>query len=280
MKTIIAGTDFSPRAAAAVRYAAALARETGAELILYHAVVLAGAHHAAVESHGKAIEDFLVNQAQTNAVTHVASLRRSCGADFNPTIVIETADYQSGGIMSAAAKRHADVIVVGTRGSGTISRRVLGSVASRLLDSPRGVPVIAVPRHARYHGLKTIVLSSSLDQIGPESRWLADFLKPLHPELHVLHLTKGAQGGGEARTAATLAAVKASGWDHAVFAEPQGTDWVDVVDDYVADVMADLLCIVPRPHTLWEDLFGKRLITELAFESIVPLLSLPAPAAS
>ena len=91
-KTIIAGTHLPPRPPSPVRRPAALARETGAELILYHAVVLAGAHHAAVESHGKAIEDFLVNQAQTNAATHVASLRRSCGADFNPTIIIETAD--------------------------------------------------------------------------------------------------------------------------------------------------------------------------------------------
>ena len=279
MKTIIAGTDFSPRAAAAVRYAAALARDTGAEVLLYHAVVLAGPHHAAMESHGKAIGEFLLDQAQAAARAHVEALQRDCGADFDPAIVIDTADYQSGGIAAAAERKGADLIVVGMRGAGAVSRRLLGSVASRLLDSPRGVPVLAVPRHARYHGLKSVVLSSQLDRVAEEAAALGAFLAPLRPQLHVVHLAKRAEEGAPARLGAALAAVKAGGWSEAVCRQLLGDDWVALVDDYVADVMADLICIVPRPHSLWEDLFGKRLITELAFEAIVPLLSLP-PAAS
>ena len=55
------------------------------------------------------------------------------------------------------------------RGAGPVSRKILGSVASRLLDSPSGVPVIAVPRHARYHGLHSAVLSSELSQLPAEA---------------------------------------------------------------------------------------------------------------
>ena len=114
--------------------------------------------------------------------------------------------------------------------------------------------------------------------MAEESAALGAFLAPLRPQLHVVHLAKQQQDGAAARLESAMAAAKASGWTEATGRELVGDDWVALVDDYVADVMADLICIVPRPHSLWEDLFGKRLIAQLAFEAIVPLLSLPSAA--
>ena len=70
----------------------------------------------------------------------------------------------------------------------------------------------------------------------------------------------------------------AAGWTSPVFAQSSADDWVEAIDNYVADHLADIVCFIPRPHSLWEDLFGNRLITDLAFESSVPLLSLPLAA--
>lgn len=275
MKSIIAGTDFSPRAASAVRYAAALAKDCGASLTLYHAVVLAGPHRSALESHSNAVDHFLISQAKADAQLHIESLRLTCGPDFNPAVVIDTADDQASGIAAAAQRKGADAIVVGLRGAGTVSRKILGSVASRLLDSPSGLPVIAVPRHARYHGLKTVVLSSELSQLPTEASALASFLSPLHPALHVLHLTKSPTKDADSLRLSSLASASAAGWPNPVFSESSSDDWVAAIDQYVADHLADMVCFIPRPHSLWEDLFGNRLITDLAFESSVPLLSLP-----
>jgi nucleotide-binding universal stress UspA family protein len=278
MKSIIAGTDFSPRAASAVRYAAALAKDSGASLTLYHAVVLAGPHSSALESHSNAVDHFLISQAKADAQRHIESLRLTCGPDFNPTIVIDTADDQAAGIAAAAQRKGADAIVVGLRGAGPVSRKILGSVASRLLDSPSGVPVIAVPRHARYHGLHTAVLSSDLSQLPTEASALASFLAPLHPALHVLHLSKSPTKDVNSLRDSSLAAATAAGWTSPVFAQSSADDWVEAIDNYVANHLADIVCFIPRPHSLWEDLFGNRLITDLAFESSVPLLSLPLAA--
>jgi nucleotide-binding universal stress UspA family protein len=276
MKSIIAGTDFSPRAASAVRYAAALAKDSGASLTLYHAVVLAGPHSSALESHGDAVDHFLISQAKADAQHHIESLRLTCGPDFNPAIVIDTADDQASGIAAAAQRKGADAIVVGLRGAGPVSRKILGSVASRLLDCPSGVPVIAVPRHARYRGLHTAVLNSDLSQFPAEAAALASFLAPLHPALHVLHLTESPAPDASSLSESSLAAAAATtDWANPVFAQFSADDWVEAIDDYVADHLADIVCFIPRPHSLWEDLFGNRLITNLAFESTVPLLSLP-----
>ena len=136
LETIAVGVDGSVNAQRAVRFAAELAEGTGAYVVAVHAA-----------AHGTAIDD----PEEGPAVPHptlTQLLEGWCrplerrGLDDHDLVVAE-GDPRSA-LLDVAEERAADLIVVGSRGLGPVSKLVLGSVANSLIQhSP--VPVTVVP---------------------------------------------------------------------------------------------------------------------------------------
>ena len=138
---IVWATDGSPSAEAALPFAAGLAKSGGARLVIVHVDEL-------VPSRGGA---YHLQADETDVVAgvegHLAKLRGE-GVDVH----LELRQAGSGGaahiIADAAREADADLIVVGTRGHGSVAGLILGSVTHRLLHLAP-CPVLVVPAQDR-----------------------------------------------------------------------------------------------------------------------------------
>jgi nucleotide-binding universal stress UspA family protein len=121
---IVVGTDGSDNARRAMGWAAAMARITGAEVVAVHALgMLEGAHRPEVLARLEAWAEPLAGVAH-----------RVIGGDGNPVSVL----------LDTAAREGADLVVVGSRGTGGHPDLLLGSTSHQVIQLST-CPVVVVP---------------------------------------------------------------------------------------------------------------------------------------
>jgi nucleotide-binding universal stress UspA family protein len=145
MSNILVATDLSGPARQAADRAARLARSSGAQLRLVHALD-AGvvAQLQQLLGLGSALEHALVEQTRNE----LRSLADELAAERN--VVIEPALLQGAvvdEIIRDAQANHADLVVLGARGTGFLRRLLLGSTAERLLRKST-LPMLVVKQRA------------------------------------------------------------------------------------------------------------------------------------
>jgi nucleotide-binding universal stress UspA family protein len=145
MKRILVATDGSAGADRAVEYAAQLAKNDGADLLIVNVIGGYGLPHRVFEALTNAQQDWLEELLQSMSAEMLTKARdraRSLGA---ATVQLEsrTGDVAQT-IIEIAQEKGTDVIVVGKRGAGLVAKLLLGSVSQKLVSlSP--VPVTVVP---------------------------------------------------------------------------------------------------------------------------------------
>ena len=135
---ILVPVDLSPRAEIAIAHAAMLAEACDAELLLVTNVNL---------PEQAALEEFARREGTSTDDAADAALR-CIASRLAPGIPVSTlatfADYPADGILDAAERHAADMIVVASHGRGGVKRWLLGSVAEKLARGSH-VPVVVVP---------------------------------------------------------------------------------------------------------------------------------------
>lgn len=136
--TILHPTDFSSRAQSALEFAAALARDYRAQLVVMH--VLPPAFVVAPDG-------LAVMGPPENRDDALARLRSVCPADARVTTIHQLADGDPAAeIVKAAGDVKADLIVMGTHGWTGLSRLLMGSVAEGVMrKAPCPVLTVKVP---------------------------------------------------------------------------------------------------------------------------------------
>ena len=139
MKEILVATDGSPSSTEAVAFGVELAAENAAELIFVHAVPIldvvpafgfgvGSAYPHEVDEHDRTLLDEAAAAAAEHEIVSTTALLRG-------DIVDEIVAY--------ADSHDVDLIVVGSRGHGTISSALLGSVSRGVLgESKRPVLIV------------------------------------------------------------------------------------------------------------------------------------------
>jgi nucleotide-binding universal stress UspA family protein len=133
-KTILAPTDFSELSAKGVRYACQLAKEVGAELVVFNVVLLDETNtinKQEMERHKHRLDEFTVKTLS------------ELGAGLKIRKLVD-AGQPYGAIVDVAENEHIDLIVMSTHGRSGLSRMLIGSVTDKILrGSP--CPVLVVP---------------------------------------------------------------------------------------------------------------------------------------
>jgi len=138
-RSVVCGVDFSTASAKALREAAAIARRgRGRLLVLFvEDAMLAAAGRAAGDRRASATS---TGAALTRFVARSLG-RASSATKLQTEVAVGNPEEE---ILKAVKRRRADLIVLGTRGSGNTKRLLLGSTAEGVLRHAR-VPVLAVP---------------------------------------------------------------------------------------------------------------------------------------
>jgi len=145
VRLILVPVDFSPHAPAVLDWAAHLAEEHKSRLVLLHV------YHLPVEFQqleGAYLPpDFwstVKTEAEQSLARYAADLR---GRGLEVEAVVREG-YPASVIVDEAAERHADLIVIGTRGLSGLKHLLLGSIAERVVQKAPCAVLTVKPRSA------------------------------------------------------------------------------------------------------------------------------------
>lgn len=162
MKTIVLATDFSTNANRVARFAAQLAYDQKATLVLCHA------YHFWPDNPAKTGDFPLSVQAMRDSSEQ--SLKRLAD-DLHelvgtrvPIRCIAQEGHTMNAIRQVSKAEKADLLIMSTVGTAPQSAQLLGSVATGLVAETE-VPLLLVPPGISYTGLKNVVLG--IDLIAP-----------------------------------------------------------------------------------------------------------------
>ncbi len=134
MKMILVPVDGSPGAGKAVRFAAGLARDTGAKLTLLHVYDAPTAVQVGLARESN--EDFDLAMKRVSSESFRAA-DEILGQDSQQADHKSTIGHPAAEIVAAAGELDADLVVMGTRGRSELESVLLGSVSDRVLRLAR-----------------------------------------------------------------------------------------------------------------------------------------------
>ncbi|MBA2499894.1 MAG: universal stress protein [Chitinophagaceae bacterium] len=260
MRTIVIPTDFSETANNAAHFAAQMLQgEHDVNVILYHVYERASHAAAANESLAKLKED----------ITGKAILRVECVAVEGDDIIDE--------IERVVRHRQANLVIMGITGKHALAKMFMGSNTLKLVDSDL-VPVLIIPTHAKFTGIKNVALTSDFKKvkvstpITPIKSILSMFRPAFHiinvDSLHYVSLTEEYRSQREDL--------------YEMFEEFQPefyfiglNDFHEAIDQFVKDKHIDMLITVPRKHSFLSSLYTRSHTKTLVYQSTVPILATP-----
>ncbi|QMW01034.1 universal stress protein [Spirosoma foliorum] len=161
MKTILLATDFSANAKQAAYFAANLAKENKAQLILFHAFHLWPDNPAKEGDFPLSIK--AMQESNEKALNHLANEIQNKVHPDKPIQCIVREGHTMNAIREATKTVHADLLVMSTVGTAPASAQLMGSIATGMV-SETNVPLLLIPPGVGYAQLKNIVLCIDLNQ--------------------------------------------------------------------------------------------------------------------
>jgi len=189
---IVAGTDFSTAADRAVKRAAQLAKELGAELHLIHIPHHLDFYMGSERSFGA--QRYFEQSLQMQSRSQLEDLASSLHKEYEiPIKVVTCFGHIYTEIASYATSQNASLIVVGARGENEniIPKLLLGSTAWRILRTTANCPILIV-RNEEAKAYRQIIASMDF---SPGSAEVPVFARRLAPDAHIemLHIFDLAQ---------------------------------------------------------------------------------------
>jgi nucleotide-binding universal stress UspA family protein len=271
MKTIIVPTDFSPSATNAMNYAADMALQINASLLLLHvyqvpvAVTDTPLIFVSVDELKESAEKRLAQLK--NGLEHVTSGKLKIYAEAKLGDVTDELEELCKKIQPFA-------VVMGSTGHSAIERTIFGSTTLTTIKH-LSWPVICVPAGKEYgQGIKKAGLACDFREVvesTPVSP-IKNFIKEFNAELHVLNVDyDNRQFTPDTPEQSVLL--------HTVLQDIQPKyhfiehrDIEDGINEFAEKNNLDLIIAIPKKHKLLEGLFKKSSTRQLVFESHIPVM--------
>jgi nucleotide-binding universal stress UspA family protein len=133
LKKILAPTDLSDVSATGLRYAIQLARDIGAELIIFNVMILDETN--TVDEQGM--------ERQRTRLDRFVSDKVVISEDVKIRKMVDAGDAY-GAILDCADSEHVDLIIMSSHGRSGLSRMLIGSVTDKVIRGA-SCPVLVVP---------------------------------------------------------------------------------------------------------------------------------------
>jgi nucleotide-binding universal stress UspA family protein len=267
MQTILCPFDFSENARQGIAYAVAFAKIVNARLLLVYFepipyldpdTFIAEPMVASLEEARKQLADLSVQLSADVPCDYLAQ------AGSAPDMIVAT-----------ARERHADWILMTTKGAGNKPEALVGSVAAEVAANTP-CPVLIVPQGFPFKPIDKIVLAADLQ--ATDRRLLTPLIglaKTTHAQVTALHVETEGSGLDEKRA---VEAVRLEEWLGDVPASVHILAHENVqegVDEFANQQGAGLVAVIARKHGFFASLFHRSVTRLVTIYTTVPLMVIP-----
>lgn len=270
---ILLPTDFSKLSKVAVLYAAKLTKKLNAEIILLHVVFIDAPPRAQAALKTNQILDAMIDNAKLDFEYLTNEVKQEAGNKIGISYKIVKGYPVEDVIETFAHNNDIDLIIMGTKGASGLIKVLIGSNATAVIGNSN-IPVIAVPEHARFNNIKHVVYASDMLALNKEVKTLIQFAQLFDSFIHILHIVSSNSKKKIDKIKIQNDLISKYNYPHISVHVLLNDDIVEAIDEYIADVKADLVAMFTHKPTFFEKLFGKSVTREMAFHSWIPLLAI------
>ena len=279
MQTILVPTDFSLNANKALNYAAAVAKLSGAAIIIVHVTNL---------SHASINENVILSEPLDAGVLDAANKELEILVKVTREITQGKVEKQlyngfiTDAIQQAALENKADLIIMGTLGNSGVRGKLFGSITAKLISS-LAVPLLAVPLMHEWQPPKNILLAINCFEESPEVLQpliqLAGFLKaPIHVSVFTNQDSAKALDYLQNRRDIELFCVNMQKEHPELTVLPApvyGHHFEEAIKTYINNNETGLLVMITHKRNFIESIFNRSLTKKMSYHTDIPLLSIP-----
>jgi nucleotide-binding universal stress UspA family protein len=271
MKKILAPTDLSPIADNAMNYAAALAMDMNATLVLMHCA------HVPVSTGETPIIMITMDELEKNSADALGERKETLLGKF-PKLNIEThgcVGFAVEEIGNYVKENKVDLVVMGITGGGKLTEVLIGSTATSVMKHTE-VSVLIVPGDARYHTPEKVALACDLKKVVHADGFnvMKELVNHFHSHLEVLNVVKPNEQAGldEAVAGISLESILED-MEHTLhFNEDE--DILHGIEEFINTHHIDMITMVSRKHKALDQFLHGSFTKKLAFHTHVPLLAI------
>ena len=279
MKHLLVPIDFSEYAHNACLYALHLAYSNKAKVTVFHAYHIPIVDPLMPSEYLSDLAESAEKEIGSNMEKLVKQLNEYVATRHLGTI--EIASYVTMGfavdeIILAAQKLVPDIIVIGRRYTEGMTKILLGSVTSTIVEKAK-LPVLVVPENVRAEmPISDVLYASEFDEADKRTlARLLQFAQPLNAKVHCIHVD--ITGRGEETNSAKLADLENSysaekNKGQIVFQNVTSDNTVDGLLQYVDSNHVSLIAMLTHKRTFFTGLFDRSLTKKIAFKTNIPLM--------
>lgn len=269
---ILVPSDFSQSSNVGALYAAKFSKKINAEMVLLHVVHFEHPPMVQVsESIEHQIEDIRIAEASKECSFLFNELKSKVeGVKISCKVI---SGFPVDDVIESYVKTHEiDLIIMGTRGASGLSKILFGSNAVAVINNS-SVPVITVPETSSFNDVKRIVYASDMPKDQSEIRKIIPFAEIFDASIDVLHILPEEFNEDIDAARCEKKLIEKFKYEKMSCHIVYNNDVVEGINKFVTDVKADILVMETHETGFFEKLFKKSFSNEVAFHSLVPLLT-------
>ncbi|TAL63293.1 MAG: universal stress protein [Bacteroidetes bacterium] len=272
MRTILVPTDYSDVANNALQYAVELAKFSRAKLVLMHA------YQVPVPTGEVPVMMISPQELEKENLKRIENLEKKFAEKTKGEIKIESlvrSGFAVEEIIDVIKEKKADLVVMGVTGAGKVSEALIGSHTFSLMKQTQ-IPVLVVPKDARFNEVKKIVLAYNYNEAVSKTAIdkIKGFARLFSAKILVLDVEKPvAVPMYENMEAGESLERSLKGVEHVLFFS-SSEDIADGINTFADDHKCDWVAMIPHKHNLLDKLFHRSNTKKMAFHTHIPLLSI------
>lgn len=259
---ILIPTDLSPNAQSATDFALRSFNLAKARVVLLHAVV---PHRS---SGGMLINltNLLLQDSKQQLDKERDRLKAIYGKRLKITVKAQ-AGFLPDLLPELAKVEQADLIVMGTKGTGNIAAKILGSNAEHIIRTCPA-PVLAIPFREQMHSIERVLIATERMELIQQDMLIKilDALQ-IRPEIEALTILTD-----EHNKAAKSLEINGR---HIPVTAKKATKVVEGLNNHLKENHYDLMILYHQHNTRWDHLLQRSITTKFTGTMQVPLLVLP-----
>jgi nucleotide-binding universal stress UspA family protein len=274
MKTILVPTDFSDGAYKAAEYAINFAKDFGGKIIICHAFEL--------PAQGVNLMIDISSELEKNAKVELQKLDKKLKKEYLLDGEVEVEYIALIGDLNAVLKTlteqyDAELVIMGTKGESDFASKLFGTNTVSAIKNCK-ISLLVVPAKADYKPIKNIAFA--IDYLRPANdktlKQLRDIALHNKAKLSLVNVHTDGEIGE------FIASVKEMQNWYQKELEGVDLDFVfienyaieDGVFEFIHHNDIDLLAMITRKHSFFDEIFRKSISEELALHTNIPLLTM------